>query len=223
MMFFRSVGALAILTFALATTGSAELNDWLIVAGKRVGPITAATTRADLVRIFGAKNVQDDEIVTTDGGREWGTKVFGDQPNISLSIFWKDDAADAHSRRIIFCRSSEPQNTCRWHTPDGITFGTNLKMLEKVNERKFKLNGFDWGYGGSITSWNGGRLEVLSGACGRLTIRLDPPPGAPSDERSRLLEQVEGDAEFWSSDAAMQTLNPVVDYMSISFQNCDKP
>ena len=223
MMFSRIVGVWPILAFAFAITISAESGDWLIIPGKRVGPITAATTRADLVRIFGAKNVQDDEIVATDGGREWGTTVFGDQPSISLSILWKDDSPDAHSRWILFCRSSEPQNTCRWHTPDGITFGTSLKTLEKINERKFKLNGFDWGYGGSITSWNGGRLEILSAGCGSVTIRLDPPPGAPSEERTRLLEQVEGDTEFWSSDAAMQALNPVVDYLSISFQHCDKP
>lgn len=201
-------------------TVAADSNDWLIVPGKRVGPITPATTHADLVRIFGAKNVEDDDIATTDGGREWGTKVFGNQPSVSLAILWNDDSPEPHIRRMIFCHTSEPLASCRWHTADGITFGTSLKMLEKANGRKFKLNGFDWGYGGLISSWEQGRLERLAGGCGSLTIRLDPPPGTPSEERSRLIEQVEGDEEFWSSDGAMQALNPIVDYMSISFQSC---
>ena len=206
----------------LAIIAGAESNDWLIIPGQRVGPITVRTTHADLVRIFGAKNVQDDEIATTDGGSEWGTRVFGDQPNLSLAILWKDDTPESHIRGIIFCHASEPLTACRWHTQDGVTFGTSLKMLEKENERKFKLNGFDWGYGGLITSWEGGRLAHLMGTCGRMTIRLDPAPGPPSDDRSRLLEQVEDDAEFWSSDPAMQALNPTVDFMSISFQSCEK-
>lgn len=220
---WTSLLAAALLSYSIAASGTGNEGDWLIVPGKRAGPITPRTTRADLVRIFGAKNLEDDDIVITDGDREWGTEVFGDQPNISLSILWKDDTPDSHIRTIIFCHTSEPLSTCRWHTADGITFGTSLKTLEKANERKFKLSGFDWGYGGLITSWEGGRLERLNGPCGRITIRLDPAPGAPSEERSRLLEQVEDDVEFWSSDAPMQSLNPIIDHMSMSFQNCGSP
>lgn len=212
----------ALLFVPVLAYAAGETNDWLIVAGKRVGPITPTATRADLTRIFGEKNVREEEILTTDGSQEPATRIFGDQPNDTLAILWQDESPGAHIRRILFCHAMDPLSTCRWHTPEGIAFGTDLKSLEKLNGRKFKLNGFDWGYGGLITSWEGGRLEKLFGACGRLTIRLDPPPGAPSEERSRLLEQVEGDDEFWSSDAAMQALNPVIDFMSISFQNCGK-
>ncbi len=214
------IAALAL--WSLSANGPAQQIDWLIITGKRVGAITRVTTRADLVRVFGAGKVRDDDISTADGNEEPGTEIFGDQPNSTLAILWADDSPDAHVMRIIFCHAMDPLSSCRWHTPDGVTFGTNLKVLEKLNGRKFKLNGFDWGYGGLITSWEGGRLEKLSNICGGLTIRLDPPPGAPSEERTRLLEQVEGDEEFWSSDAAMQALNPVVDFMSVSFQNCDK-
>ncbi len=97
-------------------SAAAANNDWLIVPGQRVGPITPRTTRADLVRIFGAKNVQDDEIEITDGDRESGTKLFADQPTSGLAILWKDDAPDSHIRRIIFCDASEPLTSCKWHT-----------------------------------------------------------------------------------------------------------
>ncbi len=224
----RAIAKLAVLAScsialtATADSGAAETNDWLVIPGQRVGPITPRTTHADLVRMFGAKNVQDDEIAITDGDRELGTKVFADQPTSYLAILWKDDTPDSSIRRIIFCDASEPLSSCKWHTADGITLGTPLKTIEKANGRKFKLNGFDWGYGGLITSWEGGRLERFAGACGAVTLRLDPRPEAPSDQRSELLERVEEDAEFWSSDPAMQALDPTVDHMSISFQNCEK-
>ncbi len=206
----------------LAADPAKSVNDWLIVPGKRAGPITAKTTRADLIRFFGAKNVQEGDIVSSDGGLQEGTIVFGDEPDASLGLLWLDESPDAHVRSIVFCHGSELAEKCRWHTEERVSFGTDLKVLERLNGRKFKLNGFDWGYGGLITSWEGGRLERLSAACGRVTVRVDPSPGPPSDERSTLIEQVEDNDELWSSDQAMQALNPAVDHMTMSFQGCDQ-
>jgi len=219
----------ALLVFAMcriASAGAAEaaadLNDWLIVPGKRAGPITPKTTRADLIRLFGANNVKEADIVGSDGGSEPGTIVFGGQSDASLGLLWLDETPDAHLRSIVFCHGSEVAEKCRWHTEDRVSFGTDLKTLERLNGRKFKLNGFDWGYGGLITSWEGGRLERLSVACGRVTLRLDPSPAVPSEERSGLIEQVEDNDEFWSSDGPMQALNPSVDHMSMSFRGCNR-
>ncbi len=141
--------------------------------------------------------------------------MLGDQAETALTILWNDDTPEPHIRRIVFCQGSEK---CRWHTEEGISFGTTLKMLESRNGRKFKLYGFDWGHGGLITSWEGGHWSDSQVACGHLNIRLDPPAGTslPMSERS-LLEQVEGDEEFWSSEPAMQSLNPVVDFMGVLF------
>lgn len=217
-----AAAGLAIAMAGLASLVALDSNDWLIVPGKRAGPITPKTKRADLVRYFGAKSVEDGEIITSDGGREPGTIVFGDQPEASLGILWVDDAPDAGIRSIVFCNGSERAEKCRWHTDEAISFGTDLKTLERLNGRKFKLNGFDWGYGGLVTSWESGRLERLSVACGRVTLRVDPTPGQASDERQSLIEQVEENDEFWSSDAPMQALNPAVDHLSMSFQGCNR-
>jgi hypothetical protein len=51
---------------------------------------------------------------------------------------------------------------------------------------------------------------------------VDPTPGPPSDERSKLIEQLEENDEFWSSDSSMQALDPIVDHMSMSFQACNR-
>lgn len=209
----------------LASSGLAALvwaddNDWLIVPGKRVGPITPSSTRADLVKMFGASNVQDREVLRTDLGTESGTLVYGNHSDQALAIFWKTEDADSRIRRIRFCPDVDLPARCRWHTAEGITLGTTLKELEQLNARPFQLNGFDWGFGGLITSWNGGRLEKMSNSCGGITLRLDPAPGPDSDERARLLDVVEGDDDFSSTHGAMQGLNPVVDFVSMSLQNC---
>src|ERR1700761_3211026 len=70
----------------------ASVNDWTVVPGKRAGPITAKTTRVDLVRFFGAKNVQEGDVAGSDGGIQAGTIVFGDQPDASLAVLWVDDS-----------------------------------------------------------------------------------------------------------------------------------
>jgi hypothetical protein len=198
----------------------AQDNDWLIVPGKRVGPITASSTRADLVRVFGAKNVADGDFLTSDMGSENATRVYRDQPEMSLAIFWISDAADSHIRSVRVCPNLILPGKCRWRTAESVTLGVTLKDLERLNGRAFQLNGFDWGFGGLITSWNGGHLDKLATSCGGLNLRLDPPAGPASDDRARLMDQVEGNDEFPSADTAMQALNPVVDFLSVSFQNC---
>src|ERR1700685_3139849 len=108
-------------------------NDWLIVPGKRVGPITPAASRADILRIFGAKNVTEGDIVTSDMGSEVGTEVFGSQPDMSLAILWVSDEPDSRIRRVRFCPSLVLPAKCRWHTAEGIAFGTSVKALERRN------------------------------------------------------------------------------------------
>jgi hypothetical protein len=210
-----------LLSFA-ALESAGDSNDWLIVPGKRIGPITPRTSRADLVRFFGDKNVEDSEVVVSDGGREPGTLVFAAEPDATLAVLWADDNPDLGVLSVVVCYGSKQPDKCRWHTAEAIGFGTTLKALEHLNGRKFKLNGFDWGSGGLVTSWEGGRLERLAAPCGRVTLRLDPAPGPASDERSDLIEQLEGDGEFWSSAAPMQALNPAVDHIGVSFQACNK-
>ncbi len=210
--------AMAIFLLLSGAASGAELNDWIIVPGKRVGPISAKTTRADLVRLFGAKNVEDGDVTVGDEVGP-GTLVMKDQPDAALGILWNDDTPEPHIASIHFCPENGSAVACRWHTEDAIGFGTTLKTLEKMNGGKFKLLGFAWDFEGTVISWNGGRLQRLSDGC--LGIGLAPRPDQPIPEGKRdFYDQVTGDKEFWSSDTAMQTLDPCVIRMSASFQNC---
>ena len=73
------------LVVVLLGTASAQKNDWLIVPGQRVGPITASTTRADLDILFGKDNVRESNLDISEGP-EAATVVFGDDPSAALAI-----------------------------------------------------------------------------------------------------------------------------------------
>jgi hypothetical protein len=202
---------IGLLLFTGALMGA---NNWLIVPGARVGPIAAATTHADLVDIFGAANVVDEEITISDGGPEPGTAVFKNRPYDSLVIVWSPEHKIS---KIVFCafQSAEPKS-CHWHTREGITFGTTLKTSEHLNGGTFELAGFGWDYGGTVLDWKRGRLAPFKAAsCGQVVVRLAAHPQGPSEKH--LYEQFTGDRPFLSSLPGIQTLNPRVEWLEMAF------
>ena len=194
---------------ALAQTG----NDWRIVPGERVGPITAATTRADLSRLFQGAPAKDDEIELAEGVLEPATHIA------DLAIVWSGKSADAHPSRIFICRGRR-RTSCQWQTSDKITLGVRLDRLEQLNGRPFSISGFGFDYGGNVLSWNGGKLARLDcgprlvltldgdrGRDGRLTLDLTP------DER----HSITGDKPVASDTPAMRKVNPSVTEMVFQF------
>lgn len=216
----RAAGRFATILTLEAVCLVAGDNDWLIVPGKRLGPITATSTRADLIRMFGAKNVVEADVTVGEDEPEPGTIVFADEPDKKLAIVWTDDG---HVNSVAICQDEKAN--CRWHTADGISLGTSLKMLERLNGRSFQFYGFGWDYGGAVVSWEDGRLERLqSGMCGALDLTLDVNGSMPP-ERRKIYDQLQGEVEFSSSDSAAQTLAPAVVSMTLAFgqgPDCDK-
>jgi hypothetical protein len=203
-----------LLIAALTIAGcTAQTNDWLIVPGKRVGPINASTTRADLVRIFAAANITEGETTIADNGPLKCTRVFEKHPETSLAILWGENKRFKQLETIILCEQAT-DNVCRWKMADGTGFGTTLKTLEKMNGRPFKLSGFGWDYGGALTSWEGGRLQAWQTPCGNVALSLDPTEaGTQSPDYSKVL----GEGEFLSSTPAMQRLDPRISGIRFSF------
>src|SRR5271169_470264 len=83
----KVVWVTAALGTLLLQSAAAQKNDWLIVRGQRVGPITAATTRADLDTLFGKGNVRDGSLDSSEIP-EAATVVFGNDPSAALAITW---------------------------------------------------------------------------------------------------------------------------------------
>src|SRR5207302_3737363 len=114
---------------------------------------------------------------------------------------WKDQPGPA-SLRVRGARS-------QWAIAPGISLGTSLAEIERVNGGPFALTGFAWDYSGTIVGWQGGRLEHLRTGVPHVFIRLQPTdPSTPSTQAD--YDGVMGERYFSSSIGPMQRLNPRV-------------
>jgi hypothetical protein len=209
------LGTMIVLGILLVGSAEAQKNDWLIVPGQRVGPITAATTRADLDTLFGTDNVREGSFDSSDVP-EAATVVFGNDTSAALAVTW--DKERASSIHICFDTQTGP---CRWRTASGIRIGLPLLELQKLNGKTFQLAGYGFEGQGAVTSWRHGMLEEDSAACGHLVVRLTPSAeleGRPmSKQESNSLKQAHGDKPYSSGNPLILDLNPFVSALELQF------
>jgi hypothetical protein len=206
-----------IVVLLIAAFARAEQNDWLIVPGQRVGPITRTTTRADLDRIFGKSNVTDKDVDTGEGP-EPATVVDERTPADSLVIVWKDKQMS----HVMICY---PDGTagCKWHTAEGITLGTDVEKLQTLNGRPFQFEPWGSDLGGGIGSWDGGKLETAFGEGLQRTfsVVLNYPqlPDSQTPEQRKWLDKVSAPAvrSLSSQDEAVRHMHPTVDRLVFKF------
>jgi hypothetical protein len=185
----------------LLAFGQATSDPWLILASGEAGSIGARTTRQDLVRIYGASNVVDQDVDVGEGETQPGTVVFPKDSERLIEILWQDP-----ERKTLPASAQIEGAKSLWKTVHNISLGTSLKDLERFNGRPFKLAGLGWDYSGTVTSWDNGALAAeLDGGHGRVILRLDSPTPEAVDKD---VAQVAGDRDFSSHHPVMQKLNP---------------
>ena len=165
------------------------------------------TTDADLRARFGSENVSVESVADPNGAEgdmTEGTVLFAKDATARLEISWRD-ATEKRRPSVI----SRLASRGRWHTPSGITLGTNLKAIEKLNGRPFRLAGLAFDLQGTVMSWRGGRLQAEDTEDCHLGVRLRVE-SAGTRATVELEKQVMGDGEFSSGHPAMQALNPTV-------------
>jgi len=198
------VGAtvLLVLLASMPTLAQDAAHDWRIVPGERVGPITADVSEADLVDLLGRDVVEPGEIHMGEDFFEPGAVLYPRDPRRKLEVVWGDT-----TRRALPTRVTLRGDSSLWHIDGGITLGTSLRELERINGAEFVLLGFEWDYSGTVVSWEKGALERLAQPVRQVVLALDAPAtGFPPD----VYYAVSGDREFASSHPAMRQLNPTV-------------
>lgn len=175
------------------------------------GPFTADLTEARLVEIFGAANVRTGDVYVGEGFSEPGAVVFPDSAEDRVEVVWGDGATRSRPR---FVRVNNERS--RWKLAGGIAIATDLKTIERLNGRPFRLLGFSWDYSGTVMSWAGGFLEREGTPTCRTGARLRPS----AEQRDPIIRQVIGERRFSSGHPAMQQLNPRVYDLWLSF---DRP
>jgi hypothetical protein len=206
----------AILGLLFSCVAVAQQNDWVMEPGIRLGPLTAETSRAALVRLFGKTNVNDQDVDTGEGP-EPATIVFARDSSAKLAILWHDNRID----RVLVCFDSE-FGPCKWHTKDGVTLGTGLPKLEELNGRPFAIEAWGSDVGGNITSWRGGGLATEFGDGGRfhllLSLAWHRPPSGPTPEQKRAEDEMDRlGGRRLSSDSPVRKLHPEVAHMTLIF------
>jgi hypothetical protein len=194
---------------------SAQKNDWLIVPGQRVGPVTPTTTRAELDTLFGKENVREQNLDISEGP-DTATVVFPDDASAALAITWdRERAANVY---VCFGTKTGP---CRWKTASGIRIGLPIRELQRLNGKTFQVSGYGFDGQGAVTSWRQGALEEPPGSCGHLVVRLSPQAeieGRPmSKEEANDMKSLQGDKKFASSSIPLLELNPVVSSLTMEF------
>jgi hypothetical protein len=193
---------------AVSDTASvpAELSEWLI-SSRGSGGLTGQTSETDLRQRYGSDAVVATRIELGEGETAPGTALFGSDSLRRLEIIWRDSLAREQPARAIL-----RGHQSRWRVGPGISLGTSLQELERLNGRPFTLAGFGWDYAGVVTDWNGGALDrALAG----VKLYLDP---GPAQYESAPYSQVLGDRDYTSSLPAMQQLSPRVGQIFVDFE-----
>ena len=192
----------------LVSPALAKDKVYLLNLDLTLAEIARPLTEPKLIRRFGARNVTSADVAVGEGESEKGTILFGENPEKRIFILWHNNQAKVSPKSICI---RDPNSL--WHLPNGISIGTSLKKLERLNSGPFKMSGFDWDYAGTILDWHGGRLRSMnSKEFGiRIIIRLDAYAGDRSSKLTRAEESsILGDRDLISSIAALQKLDPTV-------------
>ncbi|MBV6622256.1 MAG: hypothetical protein KI793_04750 [Rivularia sp. (in: Bacteria)] len=186
------------------------VNDTFVIPGKRIGLITADTTRADLVKIHGETNLKDDVVLRGEGTVSFPvTKVNPTTPG-ALTIFWTDESRNKISHVAGFGR--------QWKTLEGsLGPGTSMSGLREILG-EFKLNGFAWDNGGFVY------LEGtnLSKYKDKLALRLNPGENAFTKNQKQFAA-VSGDSIFSSTNPNFKPLDVRVSNMIVTFDKNISP
>jgi len=199
-----------VLGFSQATS-----DPWLIVTSGRRGSINPHTTRADLVRMYGAANVVDQDVDIGEGEMQSATFLFKKDPERQIEIVWKDsdnktapESADIRGKKSL------------WHGIHGITLGTSASDLERLNGRPFRFtltnDGTDMAQ--ELISWRGGVLEKEFQGDARVMLELEWAPAKGAQQRGPSPDLgVDSDNPVWRAQ------NPHISRMSWIFSSNMQP
>ena len=197
---------LVVLVAGFLVAGRAVAADWVIVPGERVGPIDAGANEAKLVELFGAANVERVSFGVEPGEAVPATIVFANDSTRRAVILWRDPQTRISPETVLI----RGERTV-WKTDKGITLGTPLATLRRLNGKALTLTGFGSDLGGTVLDCNGGSLVEFGqdgprGIVGRtLVVRVEPDPALRD---TAAYQQAIGESELSSDSDAIRTLNP---------------
>lgn len=129
--------------------------DRSFVPGERFGAIRAGMTVVEIESIYGADQLVSRRMRTDEGTREPVYVLFPDSRDEAIIRLGPDQQPAS-----VLIRKPES----RWYAakPGFVMMKVSLRELEESNGTPFVFRGFGWDYGGTVTDWEGGRLEGVT-------------------------------------------------------------
>lgn len=144
---------------ALSEQGIKFEPEWVIIPGKRVGLVTAQTTRENLQQWFGTTTTLTDQRIPDRNGNTRLATVYAIDNRNTLTVFWQDQNMNQVSEVRIAGEHA------RWATPEGVSIGLPIEEVQKINGQDFSFSAFvpQSQVGGIVNEWNGGKLANYKG------------------------------------------------------------
>jgi hypothetical protein len=169
------------------------------------GPFARTATHADLVKVYGARNVTFEEVNRAEGEKAKATVLFSKDPTRRLEIEWFDEKKRARPS-VITVFGVESQ----WIGPFGIRNGMTIQRIEQIAGKPFKINGFEFDVAGAAHV-EGTKLEKLPGGC-TFGGHFDIDRALPHE-----LKRFVGEVEIDSNDPDLLTLKPKLWIFTLSY------
>ena len=158
---------LLFLLFASVPVAAQKFADSVFVFSgcKGNSVINPRTTESDLVKFFGRQNVKRETREYAEGTETYDCTIIFPGTENELVVKWKEGKIYQEPEFVDIWGKKT-----KWKLDNGITPGTPLAELVKLNGKDFIFSGLGWDYGG-IPDFLDGKL---SGGC--VSIRIDGDP-----------------------------------------------
>jgi predicted GNAT family acetyltransferase len=188
------------LLFALAVLASCSSNSDISIPSESLNEVLHCKDAKGLVSKYGAKSVILDTSIVLGDDTLKGAIIYPGTPKQANVFFHEGKISDV----------SIQGESSAWKTSSGLYLGLTLQEVEKINAKNFTISGFGWAHGGSVVSWEGGKLagdstltHVVSFRNKRQNISVDE------------FTKVSGEAEFDVRHPSIQQMNPVLEQITI--------
>jgi hypothetical protein len=201
-MFQRSFLLFFIISFLACTQENKQVQTF-----SSLNEVLDCQTLDGLKLKYGPENIINDTSWVIGDDTLKGSIIFPNSPKQAFVYF--------HDAKIVDVTIKG--ESADWITNSGLYLGMRLTDVQTINAKNFTLSGFNWSHGGSVVSWEGGKLTGDS-TLSHLAVFSNASNEHPgiSDEAYKLIS---GEVEFDVRHPDIQKLNPKLDLISIVIPN----
>ncbi|MEN9961445.1 MAG: hypothetical protein RL045_1699 [Bacteroidota bacterium] len=188
------------LFLAAAIFAACSSNSEVSAPTENLNEVLACTDAKGLIAKYGEKSVLVDTAIISGDDTLKGAIIFPGTAKQANVFFHDGKISDV----------SIQGESSAWKTASGLYLGLPLQDVEKLNTKNFTISGFGWAHGGSVISWEGGKLAGDSTLTHLASFR-NKRQNISVDE----FNKVSGEAEFDVRHPAIQQMNPVLEQITI--------